>query len=466
MIAGLREAAARSRDAVLPAAAPLPGPGPVVPAALGPGRRVSGGLLDQEAGAPLPRDARSRMPSPRLQEAVVSTPWVYLALRPRSGRWLYLRVHCESLARRRGSGRRSSSTSRSVWSTAATRSGLAARDRPASRSARRLPKLQGARSIGRGGEFLNRRLAGRAVRGLRARAASTCSIPALHSCRGQQLMINAGIADHRGAAERGPRRAGPLLRRTLPTTRSGRTSSERLAGARLRARVGPHRGADARHPAAAAGRSRGARPGHLRGASRAHPDDLPDRDPLAPRLLRPGRRDGAARHRRPGGLHPRPGARPRARDAPAAGGAGGRRRARDRGRHPADSRAPRAPPATSGWSRSSAPATPRILRVPFRSRLRRGRAALDLPLRGLALPRAVRRRGRARDAGRARRPARPDHRQLLRRQPGRHAARAAAAGHPVRDRPRAGEEQVPAVGPVLAAQRGAVPLLLSVHRPT
>jgi sucrose synthase len=97
-------------------------------------------------------------------------------------------------------------------------------------------------------------------------------------------------------------------------------------------------------------------------------------------------------------------------------------------------------------------------------RCRRGDAALDLPLSHLALPGTLCPGRRARTAGGTRRPARPDHRQLLGRQPGGLTDGASARRQPVQHRPRAGKDQVPVLRPLLARQRGALPLLGPVHR--
>ena len=93
------------------------------------------------------------------QEAALSPPWVLFALRPRTGRWIYVRTHCDTL----------------VFEEASTSEYLEFKERLVNGHpdecawpleidfrpfSRHFPRLREARSIGRGGEFLNRRLAG------------------------------------------------------------------------------------------------------------------------------------------------------------------------------------------------------------------------------------------------------------------------------------------------------------------
>lgn len=140
-----------------------------------------------------------------LQEAVVEEHGVGLATRPRIGRWSYLSWQGEPmefeqvdvaayLARKErlvlGAG-----AGADAWPMEVD---LA----PFSRA---LPRLQEPHSIGRGVDFLNRRLASQLLvdpeRGLDA----LFRFMSLHSCRGHQLLINDGIRDVeelRGAVRR------------------------------------------------------------------------------------------------------------------------------------------------------------------------------------------------------------------------------------------------------------------------
>jgi len=129
------------------------------------------------------------------QEATLSAPWVYLGVRPEIGRWRYLRIHTESLDLEEVSV-----SSYLEFRERVTDGGLGDQAWPLEVDlepfSEGFPKLKERRSIGRGGEFMNRHLASRLfadpVRGLDR----LFRFLSLHSCRGQQLMINAGIADH------------------------------------------------------------------------------------------------------------------------------------------------------------------------------------------------------------------------------------------------------------------------------
>ncbi|MCG6963378.1 MAG: sucrose synthase [Acidobacteria bacterium] len=126
------------------------------------------------------------------QEASLSGPWVYFALRPRIGRWLYLRVHCETLH----------------FDEVPTEEYLVFKERLADGESdegawsfevdfrpflRHYPRLREVHSIGRGGEFLNRRLAGKLFSGTDGGPQQLFRFLSLHTCQGRQLMINRRI---------------------------------------------------------------------------------------------------------------------------------------------------------------------------------------------------------------------------------------------------------------------------------
>ena len=125
----------------------------------------------------------------RTQEAVVESPWVYLAIRPSIARWSYLRFHLDAneyaevdvsefqaFKERQVNGREHADD----W-TLEVDLGPFNRD---------FPKLQEARSIGRGVEFLNRRLSSQLFDQLGKGDRRLLDFLRVHQCQGQQLMLN------------------------------------------------------------------------------------------------------------------------------------------------------------------------------------------------------------------------------------------------------------------------------------
>ena len=181
-------------------------------------------------------------------------------------------------------------------------------------------------------------------------------------------------------------------------------------------------------------------------------------DRLPSRLVRPGEGAGAAGHGGPDRLHPRPGAGIGADSQAAVAGGGPRGGSQNRGADPPNPRKRRdhlrrAVGADTGHRGRPDPA-PSFSRCP-----RPGGSAVDVPLRGLALPRGFRPTGGAGAAWRARRPGGSGRGQLLRRQPGGRPAGRARGKPPVHDRSRPGEDQVSPGGPALERLRGPIPLL-------
>ncbi len=412
----------------------------------------------EEGGAVLSESPLARLVG-WAQEAVVEGAWVHVAVRTRVARWGYLSFDRDTLVPAEiGVSAYLRCKERLVEGRGEADGWTLEVDlEPFSRE---FAKMTETRSIGRGVEFLNRRLSSRLFEPRGEGDRLLLDFLRVHRRGDRQLMLDRGVADV--AALRAALREADDLLEGKPDDTPWSDLRRRPARAGFRARLGPRRRRRARDHAAVAGPAGSPlarRPGALPGA---HPHDLLHRHHLAPRLVRPVGRAGPARHRRPGGLHPGPGARPRARDAHAAGGPGPGPGAGDPGGHPPDPRgrghhlrpAPRAHRRHPGRAHPAG-AVPRPRR--------RGHPPLDLALRDLALPGAVRPGRRARAAGRAGRPPRPGDRQLLRRQPGGLAAVPAAGGHPVQHRPRPGEDEVPAVGPLLARPGRPVPLRLPVH---
>ncbi|ACL71276.1 Sucrose synthase [Thioalkalivibrio sulfidiphilus HL-EbGr7] len=127
------------------------------------------------------------------QEAVLAAPWVCLALRPRIGRWQFLRIHADDL---------------SVEDLGVSEF-LAIKERlvcPAPRHGRPLefdiepfnrefPRLRETRSIGRGVEFLNRKLSSQLFDRANGGLDKLFRFLREHRCDGRLLMINDRIRD-------------------------------------------------------------------------------------------------------------------------------------------------------------------------------------------------------------------------------------------------------------------------------
>jgi sucrose synthase len=133
----------------------------------------------------------------RAQEAVVDTAWIYLALRVRVGRWEYMRVHLDTMSMERVSVSRFLyfkehliDGSQDDWSWE-----LEIDLEPFSRE---FPKMHETRSIGRGVEFLNRRLSSRLFEELGKGDKRLLDFLRVHSYREQQLMLNEVVKDVQG----------------------------------------------------------------------------------------------------------------------------------------------------------------------------------------------------------------------------------------------------------------------------
>lgn len=127
------------------------------------------------------------------QEAAIEAPWIYLAIRPAKGRWAYLRFHVDAMEyepiaipeflafkERLVEGR-----SRGGWT-------LEVDLGPFNRE---FPKLQESRSIGRGVEFLNRKLSSQLFQARDQGIGRLLEFLRLHQVQGKQLMVNNRITD-------------------------------------------------------------------------------------------------------------------------------------------------------------------------------------------------------------------------------------------------------------------------------
>ncbi len=128
------------------------------------------------------------------QEAVIDSPWLYLAVRPTIARWQYLRFHVESMEQEEVS-----INEFLAFKERLVQSGGHAGDWTLEVDLgpfnREFPKLQETRSIGRGVEFLNRRLSSQLFDQLGKGDRKLLEFLRVHQCQGQQLMLNDRIGD-------------------------------------------------------------------------------------------------------------------------------------------------------------------------------------------------------------------------------------------------------------------------------
>lgn len=132
------------------------------------------------------------------QEAIVESPWIYIAIRPQVARWIHLRFHIDSMDYQlidisefltfkenivinNGNG----NYEHSSWP-------LEVDLGPFNRD---FPMLKESRSIGRGVEFLNRQLSSKLFLELGKGDKQLLHFLRLHQYQGQQLMLNDRIQD-------------------------------------------------------------------------------------------------------------------------------------------------------------------------------------------------------------------------------------------------------------------------------
>ncbi len=125
------------------------------------------------------------------QEAVVDSPWIYFALRPRIGRWEYLRVHHEQMQHEiipvedflLFKERQIGGTHADQWVL----------ELDLGPFNREFPRMYEARSIGRGVEYLNRRLSSQLFQTNGPGVAHLYKFLQVHHAQGKQLMLNQHI---------------------------------------------------------------------------------------------------------------------------------------------------------------------------------------------------------------------------------------------------------------------------------
>ena len=126
------------------------------------------------------------------QEATLDAQWFYLALRPRIGRWQYLRIHLETVeAEQIVVSQYLRFKERLVDGNEAPEWALEVDLEPFSRE---FLKPHEARSIGRGAEFLNRRLSSRLFEEQGRGQQRMLDFLSMHAYRGRALMLNGLIA--------------------------------------------------------------------------------------------------------------------------------------------------------------------------------------------------------------------------------------------------------------------------------
>jgi len=148
------------------------------------------------------------------QEAVLEAPWIALSIRPSVARWEYIRFHAEAVEFEEISvseflifkERQVNGGSREANWTLEVDLGPFGRE---------FPKLQEARSIGRGVEFLNRRLSSQLFQHLNDGDQSLLEFLRVHQHQGQQLMLNDRVTNVT-ALRQSLRQAEDLLARTDP----------------------------------------------------------------------------------------------------------------------------------------------------------------------------------------------------------------------------------------------------------
>lgn len=160
----------------------------------------------------------------RLQEAVLRSPWICLALRVRPGSWHYLRLHLDSpVPEEIDVAQFLRFKECLVCPDSAERPLLEVDFAPFNRE---FPRLRETRSIGQGVHFLNRHLAGVMFQRSSDGHQRLLDFLRVHTLEGQHLMLYEHIRDV--AALREALRAAQLLLEDQPPTRSWQELSESL----------------------------------------------------------------------------------------------------------------------------------------------------------------------------------------------------------------------------------------------
>lgn len=128
------------------------------------------------------------------QEAAVESPWIYLAVRPYVARWKYLRIHVESIQLEPVTVSEFLAFKECLVVGQSQNNGWTV-EFDIGPFSREFPKLKESRSIGRGVEFLNRRLSSQLFHELGKGDQRLLDFLRVHQCQGVQLMINDRITN-------------------------------------------------------------------------------------------------------------------------------------------------------------------------------------------------------------------------------------------------------------------------------
>lgn len=145
------------------------------------------------------------------QEAILQAPWVYLAVRPKIGRWRYMRFHLDTRSDEEVGIEEFLQFKERLVQGAVKDDGWV-NEIDLGPFNREFPKLSETRSIGRGVEFMNRRLSSDLFRDIDKGDRRLLNFLRLHQCQGMQLMLN-GELDDVNALRQALRRADELLMR-------------------------------------------------------------------------------------------------------------------------------------------------------------------------------------------------------------------------------------------------------------
>lgn len=126
----------------------------------------------------------------RTQEAALAHPWLHLAERPAVARWRFSRIHMETLDVERVEPSEYLAFKERLFGEDEGDWGLEVDLRPFERT---VPKLQESRSIGRGVEYLSRRLSSRLFQDAGAGMERLLEFLRLHEVRGRQLLLSDAI---------------------------------------------------------------------------------------------------------------------------------------------------------------------------------------------------------------------------------------------------------------------------------